>query len=657
MKLFGSFIFSALTLLVICCHAHADPAELRLSPAQKILITNDEVIAYEKHTRRLIEHSEVPKPVDHPFKGVIALNVDATDITRKIFWINQQIPVQHSGLLTLLYPQMEAASHGPSLNVANLTGLMLKADGQRLKWHRAPTVPHAFHVDIPAGTKMLDVSYQVIADSEALMPDIVDLQWQKLILYPAGWYARNLTYNIQAKLPQGLRTVSALPHPGSTNGIVQLSKVSLETLLDTPLYGARYLNSVVLSSSHPRVTLNVMAQRASDTVVPAKRIDELTKMLEQALLTFNIEPFTSYDFMVRLTDDGYSGGVEHATSSEISGSSDFFSHWDQQLNNRDIIAHELVHAWNGLARIPADQWVATPNEPQGTSLLWVYEGQTEMWGRVLAARSGLRSIQETLDQLALDAAEVANRPGRLWRPLSDDVKYPSFMLGKRTPWRDWQRRKDYYREGVLLWLDVEATMRAQTNGDRGLDDFARSFFAKSVTEKTYTFESLCADLAKLAPYDWRDFFEQKLDGHNIDPTEALKKLGWALVYGEQPTETYLQDERANGVTDLSYSIGLAVADNGQIAHVNWQSPAFLAGLSSYARILSVSNKPFSHAEIISAVRNAKLTPITLKIEQDGQQRIVMIDYKGTLRYPKLQRLKKTPDGLSSFLAPLKSSEV
>lgn len=36
-------------------------------------------------------------------------------------------------------------------------------------------------------------------------------------------------------------------------------------------------------------------------------------------------------------------------------------------------------------------------------MLWVYEGQTEFWGRVLAARSGLRTIQQTLDQFALDA--------------------------------------------------------------------------------------------------------------------------------------------------------------------------------------------------------------------------------------------------------------
>lgn len=646
MRIVSSFAIAVLTILVICCSVQANTAE-QSRPTKHAKPVSDQPKA-PLHS----EHPVVPTPVDHAFEGFISLNVDATDTARKIFWIQQQIPVQHTGLMTLLYPQTELASHGPSLNVSNLAGLIIQADGRRVKWQRNTINPHAFHLTIPSGTKTLDVSYQVIAAQDELMPDTVNLQWQKLILYPAGWYARNLTYNINAKIPNGLHTVSAIHNASPTNGTVQLSKVSLETLLDTPLYGARYINRIALSPENPRVMLNIMAQRPANTEVPKKRIEELTKMVEQALLVFDSELIKHYDFMVRLTDDGYSGGSEHATSSEISGTSDYFANWEQQLNNRDIIAHELVHAWNGLSRIPADLWTPTPNEPQGTSLLWVYEGQTEMWGRVLAARSGLRSVQETLDQLALDAAEVANRTGRSWRPLSDDVKYPSFMLGKRVPWRDWQRRKDYYREGLLLWLEVEAIIRSQTGNKRGMDDFARSFFAKSVAKKTYTFESLCSELANIAPYDWAGFFSQKLDGYDIDPTDALKKLGWTLTYVETPSKAYLQSEQENGVTDLSYSIGLSAEEDGSIASVNWQSPAFLAGLSSYSRIVSVANQPYSQERLIEAVRNAKSNPITLQVEQDGQQRTVIIEYKGSLRYPLLKRLNKEPDGLSAFLAPL-----
>jgi predicted metalloprotease with PDZ domain len=33
------------------------------------------------------------------------------------------------------------------------------------------------------------------------------------------------------------------------------------------------------------------------------------------------------------------------------------------------------------------------------------------------------------------------------------------MAGTAAAWRDWQRRADYYGEGVLLWPDVDMLLR------------------------------------------------------------------------------------------------------------------------------------------------------------------------------------------------------
>lgn len=656
MKPIKFFVFTL--FLLIFTSTHSDAELLNTDKSAPNIQSKDNRVdsGYVRNTNGHIRHHDVPKPVDKDFIGVITLDLDATDVSRNIFWVSQKIPVQKTGILTLLYPQTETASHGPSLNVANLAGLMIKADGQRLKWYRANSDPHAFHINVPDGIKSLDVSYQVIANADDLMPDLVNIQWQKIILYPAGWYASRLIYTINLTLPHGLETVSSLRHKIVANEKVEIAKTSLETLLDTPFYGARYVNRIELLPTSPTVVINVIAQRPADTLIPKKRIDELKKMVEQTLVVFRPKQLKRYDFIVKLSDDGYSGGTEHATSSEIMGSSDYFTKWDQQLINRDIIPHELVHAWNGLSLMPADLWVSTPNEPQGTSLLWVYEGQTEMWGRVLAARSGLRSKQETLDILALDAAEVSNRPGRSWRPLSDDVNYPSFMLHKRVPWTDWQRRKDYYKEGILLWLEVEAIIRSLTDGKKGLDDFSRSFFAQTGEQKTYTFESLCSELQSIAPYDWKGFFDHKVDGYDSEPLDALEKLGWLLTYDSKPSEAYLQNEKENEVTDLSYSIGLSISEDGDIASVSWQSPAFFSGLSPRTQILSVAGKPYSREVIISAVREAHRTPIQLEVEQDKQRRLVTINYKGTLRYPKLERVEKIHDGLSTFLQPLTNKD-
>jgi len=48
-------------------------------------------------------------------------------------------------------------------------------------------------------------------------------------------------------------------------------------------------------------------------------------------------------------------------------------------------------------------------------LLWVYEGLTENYGDVLAARSGLWTPEQYRQHLAEVAARMDMRPGRTWR--------------------------------------------------------------------------------------------------------------------------------------------------------------------------------------------------------------------------------------------------
>jgi predicted metalloprotease with PDZ domain len=314
-----------------------------------------------------------------------------------------------------------------------------------------------------------------------------------------------------------------------------------------------------------------------------------------------------------------------------------------------------VHAWNGLYRTPADLWAPTPNVPQSGSLLWVYEGQTEFWGRVLAARAGLRSREETLDQLALDAAEIANRPGRAWRSLSDDVNYPSFMLRKPVPWRDWQRRRDYYQEGVMLWLAVDSLLRERSDGRKGIDDFARLFFAgasEGAPTRTYTFKELCAALNAVVPLDWPTELRRWVDGHQeVDTTAGLERHGWQLIYTDTPTATFRQNEDEQGVADLSYSIGLTVTDAGVVSAVAWDGPAFNAGVAPRVTIVAVKGEPFSRERLAEAVRSAQRSPVQLTIEQDGRRAVRAIPYQGTLRYPHLARIPTKPDTLTRLLSP------
>jgi predicted metalloprotease with PDZ domain len=256
--------------------------------------------------------------------------------------------------------------------------------------------------------------------------------------------------------------------------------------------------------------------------------------------------------------------------------------------------------------------------------------------------------------LPLDAAEVATRPGRAWRPLSDDVNYPSFMLRQTVPWRDWQRRRDYYSEGVMLWLAVDAELRERSKGLRSIDDFARVFFAGAGPDaptRTYTFADICHVLNRVAPSDWEGFLRTWIEGHDeLDTTSGLTRHGWRLIFADVPTAAFQANEEEGGVVDLTYSIGLAVRADGTVRAVAWDGASYQAGLWPGVRIIAVNAAPYGRDAILNAVRDSANHPVVLTVEQDGHRSEVRVRYAGTLRYPQLERIKERPDTLARLLA-------
>jgi predicted metalloprotease with PDZ domain len=601
-------------------------------------------------------------PLDRPFRGRLELAVNATDTDHQIFSVHEVIPVQTAGDTVLLYPEWETASHAPTATVAELAGLMVSIDGKPSDWTRDPVNMHAFHVDVPKGARAITVDFQFLAPAAAhlLRPDLVEVPWQRVLLYPAGWYVRDIPVAATLTLSRGLTPYTALALHANDDGVLNVQPVTLEQLVDAPVYAGRYTRRILLNAGAAKpVALDVLADAKEDLSISDAQIRRMQALVAQTLQIFGVAPYRHYDAIVTLSDtlspDGGGGGVEHLEEGENNLPAGYFTNAAGQLNNLDLIAHEFVHAWNGRWREPVDLWSPTFNQPVGGSLLWVYEGQTEFWGRVLAARAGLRDRQQTLDKLATDAAVVANRDGRSWKNLQDSTNDAVYMAGHHVTWRDWQRREDYYPEGVLLWLDVDARLRELSQGKRSLDDFARLFFDTSRSSqgtRTYTFQDICDALNKVAPNDWASFLEQHLRSHHADDALAgLARAGWKLTYNDTPSETFHQDEQEAGVVNLDDSIGLQVDTDGGVHSVQWNGPAFRAGLAPGSRIIEVKGQPFSTHALLAAVQLSASNPLSMQVDINGSKRDVTIDYHGGLRYPHLERIAGTPDRLSALLNP------
>ena len=258
-----------------------------------------------------------------------------------------------------------------------------------------------------------------------MTPDMLNLQWNAVALYPAGYFARQITVEPSVRLPDGWQFATALETASKRGGVATFKPVSLETLVDSPMFAGRYFKRVDLDPGGAApVHLNIVADRADLLEMKPEQLEAHRALVQQAYKLFGSHHYDHYDFLLALTDRMGGIGLEHHQSSENGTVPGYFTEWDKNADARDLLPHEYTHSWNGKFRRPADLWTPNFNVPMRDSLLWVYEGQTQYWGFVLAARSGLLTRQQALDALASTAATYDHRVGREWRALQDTTNDP-----------------------------------------------------------------------------------------------------------------------------------------------------------------------------------------------------------------------------------------
>ena len=611
----------------------------------------------------------VPAPVDQPYPGTIVLKVDATNLSQQIFRMRMTVPVK-PGPMTFLYPQWLPANHGPSGPLTQLAGLKFTANGKPVEWTRDPVEVFAFHVTVPEGASTLDVEYQFLSPLDpgqgriVMTDDIIGLQWPSVTLYPAGYVARRITVQPSLTLPKGWQYGTALETAERSGDEIRFKPHDLETLIDSPLFAGRHFKQYDLDpGAKVRVSLNVVADNPESLEAKPEQIAAHRAMVQQSLKLFGSHHYNHYDFLLALSDEFGGIGREHHQSSENGVKPGYFTDWARSEAGRDLLPHEYTHSWNGKFRRPAGQDVPNFNTPLQNSLLWVYEGQTQYWGGIIAARSGLVSQAGARDALAATAARYDNTQGRAWRAMQDTVNDPIIAGRRALAWSNWQRSEDYYSEGALIWLDVDTKIRELSGDKRSLDDFARAFYGNvngidngSFLPAFYTFEDVVATLNKVQKFDWAPFLRARVEGHGPGaPLDGLKRAGWKLVYTDTPTDAVKASEERTKSADFSYSLGFSVRADGGVSNVIWDGVGFRAGLAGNTTIVAVNNRVYKPEVLKAAVKAAKGTkaPIELLVRKGNNLRTISLDYHDCLRYPRLERIPGTPDRLEAIHKALK----
>jgi predicted metalloprotease with PDZ domain len=611
----------------------------------------------------LAQEPTQPQPLASP----IALHVDLSDAPRRLLHSHLEIPVT-AGPLTLEYPQWIPGDHRPTGPIDNLAGIVVHANGQTLPWRRDDVDMYAIHVEVPSGVTQLEVSLDFLAtpgdtgsdEDQATSANMTVLEWNTVVLYPAHIPVAQIPIAASLTVPPDWKLGTALTVAAQKGQETSFAPVSVEQLVDSPVITGRYFREIPLASEiTPKHYLDVAGDAAEDIDLKPEYLAALTQLVRETGPLYASRHYETYHFLLSLSDIVREEGLEHGQSSDNGIEKKGVSDPKLAVLNADLLPHEFTHSWNGKYRRPIG--LATPDyaTPQKGDLLWVYEGMTQYWGDVLAARSALWTPQTYREMLAWSAARLDVKPGRTWRNLEDTAIAGQILRGGHQSWSNWRRAQDYYQEGELLWLDADTTIRQLTHDQKSLNDFCVKFLAVGGNTPPkvvpYDFEEIVTDLNYVAPYDWRTFLTERLNSHAAHaPLAGIEHGGYQLQYGAEPTEfekAYLYKTKQ---TDAWFSAGLMVGADGTISDVRMGSPAFQAGLGPSTKLVAINGHGYTEDVLKQAIRAAKGTtdPIELIVSNDNEFRTVRLNYHDGEKYPRLERVQGTTDLLDEILKPL-----
>jgi len=592
----------------------------------------------------------------------VTISVDASEAPRKILHAQLTIPAA-PGTLTLYYPKWIPGEHGPTGPIQDLTGLKFTANGQPLKWRRDLLDGWTMHVEVPAGISAVNASLDFTSPAEqegiftagaSTTDKMTVLSWNTVLLYPAGWTSDELTYQASLRLPEGWKFGTPLPVASQSGTEIKFNPASLTTLVDSPVIAGEHLRVVPLSEN-PRQEMDIVADTAGDLDAPQEVLDHYKSLTDQALKLFGAQHFRDYHFIYSLSNHVAHFGLEHHESNDSRSPERSLVDADPRLLASGLLSHEYVHSWNGKYRRPADLSTPDYEKPMQDDLLWVYEGLTSYLGDVLSARSGIRTVGQLRDHLALMAARLDHVPGRTWRNLQDTADGVPSMQGAPDQWESWRRTVDYYDEDVLNWLWVDTIIRQQSHGQKSMDDFCHLFHGGQSGPpevKTYTFDDVVNTLNQVAPYDWRGFWTERLTNHEPGaPLMGIEDSGWKLVYDETQSELIKVRKRELKEVNAEYSIGLLLDESGNIIDTVEGMPAAKAGVGPGMKLAAVNGKRFTadvFNDVLKAAKNGS-EPIELLVENTDYFKTYKLDYHGGEKYPHLVRQESKPDVLSEII--------
>ncbi len=596
-------------------------------------------------------------------KPALVVKVDLTDAPRRLFKAQLVVPAV-PGPMELVYPKWLPGEHGPTGPVTDLVGLHFKAGARELPFEHDPEDMYAVKINVPSGVSEVQVDLQFASpppESEGFSggasatANLAVFSWNQVLLFPKGTAAAQLEVKASLQLPAKWKWASAMLETKGAPGVVTFAPVSLEMLVDSPVLTGQFLNVSALGSNHGApVSIAIAAETSSEAQLKPEQLEMLKRLVNEEAALFGARHFERYVFLLALSDSVAHFGLEHHQSSDnrLPGRTLLDKELGYSLGS--LLAHESVHSWNGKYRRPVG--LATPDfqAPMRGELLWIYEGLTQYLGHVLTARCGAWDPQMARDMWALTAENQRNQKGRNWRSVEDTAVAAQMLYPARSDWAALRRRVDFYDEGNLIWLEVDARLREKSKGTKSIDDFVKVFHGGTsgpAVVMPYTLDDVIAALNTVVEFDWKTLLTSRVRAVGGDaPLAGLELAGFRLGYSSKPTESHQAWQHSRKRVDLRSSLGLLVnAESLAVVDVTPQKSADRAKVGPAMKVVGVNGRKATAERLLQAVDDSKTQRPVLLLENAETLQTATLEYDQGLKYPQLEAIEGKTDLLKEII--------
>ncbi|HEU4836311.1 MAG TPA: PDZ domain-containing protein [Pyrinomonadaceae bacterium] len=349
----------------------------------------------------------------------------------------------------------------------------------------------------------------------------------------------------------------------------------------------------------------------------AALVKDIEKIVRAEVAMWGPPEFEEYTFLIHFAADDHSGdGMEHLTSTQIiqPGALADPGVYEGTLGT---VSHEFFHVWNVKRLRPLELGPWDFTRPLATRGLWVAEGFTNYYGRLMLRRAGLWDDSGFLKREANTIENIENAPGSrlmsaeessLSAPFIDDAPHAQLTNLENTA-------ISYYPKGELIGLVMDLLVRGRTKGKASLDDIMRDmyeeFYLRSPNSsyylrgRGYQTEDLERVATRRAGFDLSDFFKRHIRDVEVLPyEEAFAYVGLRLVK-TQSEEPY----------DAGLSLEFEDPREVTIGRVRNNSPAEEAGLQTNDQIVLLGGKEVtrdSWRRALARLKPGDSVPVTVK---------------------------------------------